>query len=386
MKKGWLLAVLLAASLILAGCGGPSAQPQTKTAQPTQAPAGITIPEDVYSVPDGTLIIDGNDYQTCRADMQKALNDRRVDVCVKDYIPFTWDDFYAMEYGTFWLEGYSRSDPKIGRLEGEDKRSSLVYYRFNYYDLTDSDIARMKGEIDAAVREIAAMVPEGADIWHQVRIVHDELIRRASYDHTLQLPHCHDAYGALVTGQAVCSGYASAFTAVMAELGQYCPIVVSDTHAWNRVNERTYQEFIDVTWDDPDMKDASGRDYIQYTYFGLTREEVESVDAHSITGGNTSITNWVADPVAFNYCDHEGYTLSSYDEKAASQIFKTQLKAGENTLMIRFINEEDYARAAAWWDGDGSAANRILTNAGLSGSYRYWLEDTLKTIVIGTGA
>ncbi|MBQ1506195.1 MAG: hypothetical protein IIZ48_05435, partial [Erysipelotrichales bacterium] len=37
--------------------------------------------------------------------------------------------------------------------------------------------------------------------------------------------------------------------------------------------------------------------YIPYLYFGLTREQVESVDAHVIIGGDNASTEWIKDPV-----------------------------------------------------------------------------------------
>ena len=62
---------------------------------------------------------------------------------------------------------------------------------------------------------------------------------------------------------------------------------------------------------------------------------------------------------------------------------RSQVKAGKNLLMLQFENAADYAQAAAWWDGDAKTANRVLWDAGLSGAYVYWLNEDMKTIMIG---
>ena len=110
---------------------------------------------------------------------------------------------------------------------------------------------------------------------------------------------------------------------------------------------------------------------------------MEAADAHLIKGGSTAITDYVADPIVFNYCRHEGYRLTSCDEGRASSVLRSQVKAGKNLLMLQFENAADYAQAAAWWDGDAKTANRVLWDAGLSGAYVYWLNEDMKTIMIG---
>ena len=339
--------------------------------------------EGVLYIPEDGTVIEESALSGDKEALQEALNRREERIYVTGSLPLQWEDFYSLDYGAFWLKSYAFSSPATGRIRGESEDCIYRQYDLYYYDVTEEEISGMKKEFDDAVDSIAKMIPDTADLWEKAKTVHDELIRRVRYDHTLELPHCHDAYGALVLHEAVCSGYASAFSIVMEALGERCPAVVSETHAWNRVNALTYEEFIDVTWDDFDLDDSSGEPYIPYLYFGLTREQVESVDAHVIIGGDNASTEWIKDPVTFNYCGHEGFRLETYDEERITSVFRSQIQSGKNLLMVQFVHPEDYAIADAWWNGDMEAINRILGNAGFYGTYLYWKIPEVSTVLIG---
>lgn len=374
--------LLLLLLIIMTGCSSAGSGPNGTGAKISDLIRPTESTSPLVQLPEGTLIIDAESLDEKSAQLEKAIRDRVTSVCVKSSIAFTWDQFYAMDSGSFWLESYATGSG-FGRFSGDKEKSLYCLYEFTYYDLTEEEIREMKAALAAKIAEITALVPADADIWEKARLVHDELIRRVSYDQSLKLPHCHDAYGALVNGMAVCSGYASAFSTIMAVLGERCPMVVSDTHAWNRIGARTFEDFIDVTWDDLDLKDGQGHDYIHYSFFGLTREEVEAVDAHVIEGGANAYTNYLSDPITFNYCGHEGYRFASYDESKIINALAAQLEAGKNILMLRFDNPADFARAAAWWNGDSEELSRILSAAGLQGQYLYWITNEVQTVMIG---
>ena len=381
MKKA--LAVLLSFLIILtlSGCSSlmDAVFPELKR------PAGESGSPDEWGyleLPEGTVIIDGGqDVAAVRQAMQDALSRREKHVAVKNYIPFDWRDFYAFEYSTFWLDSYTAYHSLSARLKGDTETSSVYLYEFKYADLLDSEIELMKTKIDVAASRIASKVPKDADVWQKAKIVHDELCRLVTYDKSLSQPHCHDSYGALVNGNAVCSGYACAFTTVMSRLGEFCPIVYSEDHAWNRIGARTYEEFIDVTWDDTGHADKDGNEYISYAYFGLTREEVLKVDSHSITGGSDAVLDYAADPIAFNYYKHEGYYLTGYNENTIVRKLKEQLGSGSNMLTLRF-DDEGWKKVKAW-EEDSSALRAILGRVGVEGRFSFWFTDDFNVVCIG---
>jgi len=111
--------------------------------------------------------------------------------------------------------------------------------------------------------------------------VHDYLVLNTAYDMPAfksgQSTPSHQASGALLTGKAVCSGYASAFLLLMETAGIPCKYVYNDDHAWNLVQVDNEWYHVDVTWDDP-VPDAPG--VTDYSYFMMTDAEIKSHDSH----------------------------------------------------------------------------------------------------------
>lgn len=275
------------------------------------------------------------------------------------------------------------------------KRFNHTYYTVNdtyvtvmepTYTVTDPDeIARMQREIDEAAQEIIAKCPWENDSFECCKVIHDELIKRVTYDKDKSNLHAYDAYGALVDGEAVCLGYACAFSYLANLLDYESEIVVSENHAWNMMklpidcNDR----FIDVTWDDKDYQDDNGNDVIVYDFFGLTREEVEAVDSHAIAGING--TEWVVDDYPYySYHKKFGYVCSSdtysYDEVV--RLLSMQDVRNGNSATIKFLDEESWNAAKSELLSDDSKLLMYALRDAKGGSfrYRYWYNDKVRVL------
>ena len=275
------------------------------------------------------------------------------------------------------------------------KRFNHTYYTVNdtyvtvmepTYTVTDPDeIARMQREIDEAAQEIIAKCPWENDEFECCKVIHDELIKRVTYDKDKSNPHAYDAYGALVDGEAVCLGYACAFSYLTNLMEYESEIVVSDTHAWNMLqlpidcNDR----FIDVTWDDKDYQVENGNDVIVYDYFGLTREEVEAVDSHAIAGING--TERIIDDYPFySYHKKYGYVCDYYSYDEAVRIFRMQNAYNGNTTSIKFSNEEAWNAAKSELLSDNRLLDKAIYEAtGDSSRFHYWVNDSAMVIDVG---
>ncbi len=98
--------------------------------------------------------------------------------------------------------------------------------------------------------------------------MHDFLARKITY--TLTAPYAHEPYGALVTGEAVCEGYAEAMMLLCDKYSIPCIGVIgngnngssTEPHKWNLVKMEDGKWYgLDVTWDDYDIGDSIGYDY-----------------------------------------------------------------------------------------------------------------------------
>ena len=96
------------------------------------------------------------------------------------------------------------------------------------------------------------------DVLEKILVVHDKMIEDFKYD-TEYSELSYHAYGIFKNKTAVCQGYAQAFYMVMRELGIDCDFCVSSSinHIWNYVKIDGKWYHIDLTWDDPIIKNSN---------------------------------------------------------------------------------------------------------------------------------
>lgn len=114
--------------------------------------------------------------------------------------------------------------------------------------------------------------------YSMLKEMHDFLVNKITYE--LYAPYAHEPYGALVTGEAVCEGYAEALMLLCDKYSIPCIGVFGDgnngsatePHKWNLVKMEDGKWYaVDVTWDDPDYGDT-----IYYNYFLIGTDTVDT--------------------------------------------------------------------------------------------------------------
>ncbi len=122
------------------------------------------------------------------------------------------------------------------------------------------------------------------------------LIKHCKYDHkhagnckcndttrdvSIEESSCHTAYGALVEGKPVCSGYARAMTLLLACEGINSKLVFGQSqgeyHNWNLIELDDKWYHLDVTWDDVEKKTC------YYSYLNITDKMMAKTHAWTIT-------------------------------------------------------------------------------------------------------
>ena len=191
-------------------------------------------------------------YDTMESDIYAAYAALRY-----DRPDLLWlDSGYKTNY---WFQGNSYGRYTITRF--------TLGFDLIYGSQTDSMRTRMMAE----ARNIAATANREKDMYSKVKMVHDILAARSSYNYpSLNMPEntvefrlAHSAYGGMFYDNydPVCEGYAKAFKIVLNQMDIPCVLVVNDDHMWNNVKMDDGLWYnLDLTWDD------SG-DSIKYTYF-----------------------------------------------------------------------------------------------------------------------
>ncbi len=195
---------------------------------------------------------------------------------------------------------------------------------------TAEQTAAKKAQLDSVVSQVLAQISQTASDYEKALYIHDYLVSAVDYDqqeaalissgyYQNAVPDCVTAYGALVNGSAVCSGYAKAFQLLAKELGLEC-IRVSGVglgggaHEWNAVALGGDWYHVDVTWDDPIYAGLS-TSVLSHEFFGITTAEL--LLTHTIDDGQ-DIPDCTA--VTYDYFRYNGLYFETYDRSALASM------------------------------------------------------------------
>lgn len=107
--------------------------------------------------------------------------------------------------------------------------------------------------------------------------IHDYIINNTRYDVDKSNDNSYNAKGPLFSGKAVCSGYADLMAIFISKLGIKNYKVASETHVWNALYINNEWVHIDLTWDDPIVKD-SNVDTLSHQFFMLNTGKLFEFD------------------------------------------------------------------------------------------------------------
>ena len=185
----------------------------------------------------------------------------------------------------FYYYSVSMSYQYSKQPNGQAVYSSYTF-TFNY-DYNAGDIAAMRSQIAAAAAPLLARANQYASDYDKEKYLHDAIIAACSYDlSAAENPSATNpsftAYSALVSGKAVCEGYAKAMKLLLDSVGVKSLYITgtasngqdSGGHAWNIVNVSGKWYYLDATFDDPVYATSTGYDLTNktpsYTYFNFT--------------------------------------------------------------------------------------------------------------------
>lgn len=115
----------------------------------------------------------------------------------------------------------------------------------------------------------------------KIRLFHDFIIENSVYDQNYSLDmdknsyyyHPYNAYGPLVEGKGICSGYSDAMAIFLDKIGVKNYRIASDEHIWNFVYLDSTWYHLDLTWDDPVT--STGEQVLLHDFFLITTNELK---------------------------------------------------------------------------------------------------------------
>lgn len=160
-----------------------------------------------------------------------------------------------------------------------------------------TDEFNSKEKIDQAISQIEQVKNQilqnkTGNAYQNIKMVHDYLVDNINYDSSLSKANIYNIYGALISKECVCEGYARAFKYLLDNLNIPCVLVIgtgtnsqgeTENHAWNYVQLNGKWYAVDTTWDDPVVVGGGeASEESKYKYFLVGSETINQ--DHSPSG------------------------------------------------------------------------------------------------------
>ena len=211
-----------------------------------------------YVINTGSTYADGEctkEYTNCTKDLNEIANDEKKLSLINNFVhPFN-------------------SFKTISFTYNDQGRFSLIIEHI----YTEEEITKINYIVDNKIKELIIDTMTNEE---KVKIIHDYIIDNTTYD-TLKTENIHDdtyksntAYGVLIQGYGICSGYSDAISIFLNKLNIKNYKISNDTHIWNLVYLNGVWSHLDATWDDPISKFNENRD----TYFLINYDELVNLD------------------------------------------------------------------------------------------------------------
>ena len=230
----------------------------------------------------------------------------------------------------FWLEGkYSISYKKALNMATAVKPT---------YSMKDDELAAARAEFEAAADAILHGITDEMSEFDRQLLVHDRLAAIVEYDKTLEKPHVHDAYGALVNHLAVCQGYAEALQYLLRRVGIQSFVVTGysqdQSHAWNQVQIDNEYYHTDLTWNDQG-------DELYHAYFNMsdpyiTEDHSIYLTAYPMDACQQMESNYFKVKKA-DLTDAEARSVQSVAQKLKGSVNGMSFLLTENTTALEFL-------------------------------------------------
>lgn len=194
------------------------------------------------------------DYVTCYQDMEVISSDTNLLSILNNYVhPYNSFDSIIFNF-----------DENIIEIEIQ-------------HTYTKEEVKQLDDKVSGVISE---KIKNNMSTKDKIKAIHDHIINNTEYD-TLKTDNINDttyksntAYGVLVEGYGICSGYSDTMKLFLDELNIVNYKVSNDQHIWNVVLLDGEWLHLDLTWDDP----VSDKNITRDNYFLINSKNLELLD------------------------------------------------------------------------------------------------------------
>ena len=194
------------------------------------------------------------DYKNCYTDMEAISSDTNMLSILNNYVhPFNSFDSIIFNL-----------DDNIIKVEIK-------------HTYTDEEIKELNAKVDEIIKKTITNEMSTKD---KIKAIHDYIINHTEYD-TLKTKNINDttyhsntAYGVLIEGYGICSGYSDAMKLFLDKLNIINYKISNDQHIWNLVYLDGTWLHLDLTWDDP----VSDKNITRDNYFLISTKTLKELN------------------------------------------------------------------------------------------------------------
>lgn len=266
------------------------------------------------------------------------------------------------------------------------------------YSYDEAESQALMKQVDAAVAECMAGLPDNADDYQTAKYFYEYLAANTEYDHEAaaagrsEIGSGIGASGSapspgqtivdvFVHRKAVCGGYASAYQYLLQKRGMQCAYVTGEanggSHAWCLALLDGAYYYIDPTWGDPqfigdsgDVSEEAGT--VNYDYLCITTGDLGKT--HSIS---SLFSVPICDSTEDNYYVREGLMFEQADAARLGELVAGAFANG-GSMQVRCANADVYAELLH----NVVESGELVSYLPYDDRYRYTYSDDFLTIAL----
>ena len=197
------------------------------------------------------------EYENCLDDVKDIANDKTTLSLINNYVhPYNGFNHIETEFDN------------TGKVE-------IIIHK----SYSEDEIIAIEQKLDEIQNKV---LTENTTTEQKIKLIHDYIINNTKYDvqktenTNSTLYKSEIAYGPLLQGYGICSGYTDAMQLILERLEIENFKVASANHVWNAVKIDDTWKHLDLTWDDPILD--IGLDWIIHDFYLISTEELLKLD------------------------------------------------------------------------------------------------------------
>ena len=197
------------------------------------------------------------EYENCLDDVKDIANDKTTLSLINNYVhPYNGFNHIETEFDN------------TGKVE-------IIIHK----SYSEDEIIAIEQKLDEIQNKV---LTENTTTEQKIKLIHDYIINNTKYDvqktenTNSTLYKSEIAYGPLLQGYGICSGYTDAMQLMLERLEIENFKVASTNHVWNAVKIDDTWKHLDLTWDDPILD--IGLDWIIHDFYLISTEELLKLD------------------------------------------------------------------------------------------------------------